>query len=876
MTKKNVDAHLSQAFRDLSSSTTFTIDTRFDGRTGQHVIRWKDILQVCKNAEFVKNGDRVVSFMTDDDLEDLLPLRLAYHAGAVLDIISAIPSSNLEITRGTDVNGPDISCSSSVSATLFDDASEYHTDDNEGDSDNNSDNNDDGDDDDDNDDDDNYTDYSSIVDTNIPAPQLADLSMTGNNPTNTSLVSYFSDMTAEGHSSLLAYNQLYGSLLNAVQLGQQTQVVEIKTAMDVHFDRLQLEMDKNKSLQIQLLERQQEIHLLQQNMKEKQDEMLDIQQQTLNHLSLIQNRLQAIFNQNYELHEYPIPRLFIVLPKPQRLRDHLMGLMSHQFRLFFLCECGTHTMTATPRIKHEIHLAKHEGYDIKRPTKFFQKYGPRVLKVLQWLRYGITVAGVVVPTLAHLKLVEGINEIESTINVTDTDLGPMLDQSIKFIEDQTNSHRDKTDLTEDRAELEKLEVLEGADLRQLESFLKVTDEARSLANLYRIVTHEGHVKWVCIDHYRDNYRESATHQLREFFDTNGDGQFIEEDGKIKVRIWTRSSAKQFYIALVNARGIQELDIHLRWDVTLDDLRTFADVVTKANILRLQINGAHFERGPLLDTVNNSRRFNPLIQLMSNGRLQFMRLHQFKNIHQRISESAFAPAIRLRVLHITTAVPLSFFSRVLQTYTSLVELKIEVDFFSEAIRELESRLSVLHDLRVVEIHSEMGSTVWSFSQNRTIDINLSILQNSGMDALDAVPLNHLVSLRLQDIILWQSHGTYTLMLSNMMKSFESLLMETVKAGSRLSTLEIGFNFWHRADIIEAIEGFRSIREQGLSKGKSYEPLLLSLISRGKPTLITWFKVQFPGSSEGRKDMSIGVHLQSSAAAYDDDDFATVFQ
>ncbi|KAG0315038.1 hypothetical protein BGZ99_007700 [Dissophora globulifera] len=862
MAEKDVTTRLCQPFRDPSSSTTFTIDTRFDSKTGQYVIRWKDILQVCKNAEFVKDGDRVISFMVDDDLEDLLPLRIAYHAGAVLDIFSTIPSLALEIPRDVDVNGRDISCSTSVSATLSDNANEYNTGD---------------------DDNDNCIDNSSTANTEMPAPQLVDLSMTGNNPTNTSLVSYFSDMTAEGHSSLLAYNQLYGSLLNAIQLGQQTQVVEIKTAMDVHFDQLQLEMDKNKSLQIQLLERQQEIHQLQQNMKEKQDEMLDIQQQTLNHLSLIQNRLQAIFNQNYELHEYPIPRLFIVLPKPQRLRDQLTGLVSHQFRLFFLCECGTHTMTATPRIKHEIHLAKHEGYDIKRPTEFFQKYGPRVLKILQWLRYGIAVAGVVVPTLAHLKLVEGIDEIQNTINAADTDLGPMLDQSIKFIEDLTNSPRIEQDLTEDRAELEKLEVLEGADLRQLESFLKVADEARSLANLYRIVTHEGHVKWVCIDHYRENYRDFGTQQLREFFDTNGDGHFIEEEGKIKVRIRTRSSAKQFYIALVNARGIQELDIHLRWDVTLDDLRTFADVVTKANILRLQINGAHFEEGPLLDTVNNSRRFNPLIQLVSNGRLQFMRLHQFKNIHQRISESAFAPAIRLRVLHITTAVPLSFFSRVLQTYTSLVELKIEVDFFSEAIRELASRQSALHDLRTVEINNEMGNTVWSFGQNRTIDISLSILKRNAMNALDALPLNHLVLLRDSHHSLPKpetakplSTTRPMLMPTVMPRIFDKRLMETVGACSRLSTLEIDFFSWRHLDIIQAIRDIEITREQSLSKGGPYAPLLLSLILRGELTFKTLFKVQFPGASEEQKDMSISVHIQSPASADVDDHLAKVFR
>jgi len=52
------------------------------------------------------------------------------------------------------------------------------------------------------------------------------------------------------------------------------------------------------------------------------------------------------------------------------------------------------------------------------------------------------------------------------------------------------------------------EELEGADLRQLGLFLKIKDKNRVLGNLYRIVTGEGHVKF--IDHYRENYHKKTT------------------------------------------------------------------------------------------------------------------------------------------------------------------------------------------------------------------------------------------------------------------------------------------------------------------------------------------------------------------------------
>ncbi|KAF9922732.1 hypothetical protein BGZ65_009370, partial [Modicella reniformis] len=53
---------------------------------------------------------------------------------------------------------------------------------------------------------------------------------------------------------------------------------------------------------------------------------MEKQQQTLNHQVILENHIQAVMTQNYELHEYPIPRLSIVLPKPKRRRDKVTSL----------------------------------------------------------------------------------------------------------------------------------------------------------------------------------------------------------------------------------------------------------------------------------------------------------------------------------------------------------------------------------------------------------------------------------------------------------------------------------------------------------------------------------------------------------------------
>jgi hypothetical protein len=59
-----------QAFRAKSSSQTITIPTRQDPKSGQRVVRWKDIQQFFENAKGVVNGDDAVLVLTDDDLEE--------------------------------------------------------------------------------------------------------------------------------------------------------------------------------------------------------------------------------------------------------------------------------------------------------------------------------------------------------------------------------------------------------------------------------------------------------------------------------------------------------------------------------------------------------------------------------------------------------------------------------------------------------------------------------------------------------------------------------------------------------------------------------------------------------------------------------------
>ncbi|KAG0377470.1 hypothetical protein BGX24_006070, partial [Mortierella sp. AD032] len=205
------------------------------------------------------------------------------------------------------------------------------------------------------------------------------------------------------------------------------------------------ELAASKEREEQMLKEQAESKL-------REEQILVRQQETVDRLIASQQRIEAILIQNYELHEYPIPRLFVILPDSYERWDP-RNLLAERFRLYFLCECGDHyrtnpgtttssgklTITAASSIspipfRDSIHLAKHEGYELSRPTEFFDRYGPYVLGMLRILKHCLAVATVVAPAVAlsdnSVKdIMDGVKPIsESTMKA--------VDMTIDFLENK--------------------------------------------------------------------------------------------------------------------------------------------------------------------------------------------------------------------------------------------------------------------------------------------------------------------------------------------------------------------------------------------------------------------------------------------------------
>ncbi|CAO3572352.1 unnamed protein product [Mortierella alpina] len=500
------------------------------------------------------------------------------------------------------------------------------------------------------------------------------------------------------------------------------QVTALRTGQDKHFGDLSAAMGENKVLQVELLE--------------MQKRMQEMQQQALDRLSAIHSKIQAVVTQTFELHQYPIPRLFIVLPNPSRRRNKAGVLLAKQFRLYFLCECGEHTRANSSKISNEVHLASHDGYDLIKPTEFFEKYGNYVLAMMQMIKFGITAAGIVVPALSDSKLAESTEAVQKILEHGESTMDALVDETISFLEGILGNVDAGTRSAEKRVELDQQELLEGVDLRQLESFLCVEDRGRTLGNLYRTVTSEGHVKWVCIDHHRTMHRTSSDHRLGEIVESNG-GRYSPAEGFIQIKLMTKTLARQFYDVLAKARGIQELDVCLAWDATMKDIRDLTMAVRAANIAMVTIDGSYF-KGPARDFLNNGRRFDPVVDLLSNGKIQSLDLQNFSAFYERIGTSSPAGTTRVRAFRINTEIHFgsssrkgekTLLTRVLNSQQALDKLTLHCVDISKAFEHIFSALPGYQTINSLRLSSpSAGCTLMLDISEGTIRTMVATLRN----------------------------------------------------------------------------------------------------------------------------------------------------
>ncbi|KAG0294741.1 hypothetical protein BGZ97_004993, partial [Linnemannia gamsii] len=547
---------------------------------------------------------------------------------------------------------------------------------------------------------------------------------------------------------------------------EQLKIQNVKSMQELNATIEQLKIQNAKSTQ-ELIAKQDEASV---NMKKMREELMG-------QFAVLQSRIQAVLTQTYQLHEYPIPRLFVVLPQDPS-RWHATNPLSNKFRLHFLCECGEHTksINSQTKVPHQIHLAKHGGYDIAQPSEFFKQYGSYVLTLLKILEFGIIMAGVAVPALPLLISTESIEQTTTALKQLQEYLEFGLERVIRHT-DNLSAHDDGVD--EGAVEqVNRTEALEGADLRKLDTFLKGSDGSKALGNLYRTVTDKGHVKWVCIDHYRENYKKTATDAFRRAVELVA-GVFDENSGIVEVDLTSRVMAEQFYEALEKATSVYELKIKLSWDTTYGDFKRLRDSLRKTNVGILEFD--YTGTGPASDIGNRYRRYDPIVQIMGNPSIQ----------------SFTMASVRGDFLHRSNLVPAD------TNFSNLKHLLIggfDSDAFIDKFYMVHApTLTTL----VLPSNSIRGNGAQALAEALKTNKTLTTLALDNNQIGDNGAKALAEALRTNKTLI-----TLTLIINKIGDNGAQALAEALKTNKTLATLDLGNNWWLKDNGVQAIKALKT--------------------------------------------------------------------
>ncbi|KAF9908569.1 hypothetical protein EC991_009714 [Linnemannia zychae] len=523
--------------------------------------------------------------------------------------------------------------------------------------------------------------------------------------------------------------------------------------------------------------------------EESKAERKEYSRQALDRLRVVQKRVDAALVLNLELHEFPIPRLFVILPEKKRNKDgqslferfKSTSLLQEKFRLYFLCECGEQTcgdnygldMSGPGKLDKShpdrIHLADHEGYALSRPKKFVEQYGPYVLGLLRALQFCATVASAVAPVAVHIE-----TTLDSMARMTEVVTKNTLDAvntSIQCLEKGMSEPAllESFDPNNDdpKKSAKSLKTLEGAELRRLETFLEREDQDKVLGSLYRVTTSKGHVKWVCKDHA--SYMNKAL-AMTSFIDMvkSYNGKYEEYLCKATIKLPHSDAASDFIEQLEkNGADINELDLTLKWVFSTLELRQIVRAICRSNIRILKMDLS--DRKNRLNDAQVEKRYYPLVELFSSSKLHMLSLQGVISFGSRTGElpSSFQSSSLRTYQHLNGIgdKDISKIAQILSHCPKLVDLRLGSELASIVNDELCQVIGALKKLEVLHL--------WNF---KTRDDNpvkglLSSVTNGTEHLRELVIINtHVDSQELQTVVQTFSTSLEVLILDPIYSKF----------------------------------------------------------------------------------------------------------
>ncbi|KAF9392964.1 hypothetical protein CPB97_006068 [Podila verticillata] len=449
-------------------------------------------------------------------------------------------------------------------------------------------------------------------------------------------------------------------------------------------------------------------------LKSQQSQLMQAICQVNDQLVIVRQMVDASLVQNYELHEYPIPRLFVILPvaeasDPLRFTD--------KFRLHFLCECGGHSKADSDEsdgpIEHTVHLALHNGYELQHPTDAFETFGSIVLPMLRLLQ--VSLVAMSIPERTAQSHTIGVRS--DTLAPEANEIVQGVDHAIKHLEKLRNKARGDAEFTTSTAidgkNVGNIQALEGADLRKLYTFLKVIDKGKAFGNLYRITTVEGHVKWVCLHHSRPSHREAAMKKFLDIIRFNN-GKYDEEFCKVTIQLCSEIAAREFFSQLEQAPAVKKIDVQFKWEFSPSDLKQMAQSIQRSSIRYRALDLNESNKSVAFTELWGSDRYEPIIKVLSTTKIESVHLSGLYSFGKRSSSLAkgiSCPA--LTTFEYTSSISSedqTLLANILQACPKLAVVQLgNIDVNSEIHQELTDTIVELLNLEVLHLFSCRGKS-----------------------------------------------------------------------------------------------------------------------------------------------------------------------
>ncbi|KAF9138767.1 hypothetical protein BGX30_008772 [Mortierella sp. GBA39] len=586
-------------------------------------------------------------------------------------------------------------------------------------------------------------------------------------------------------------------------------------------------------------------------------------------VDVVRAKVLALLRQRFLIHEYTIPRLFVVLP--DEAADPLVSSNTNT---------ASFTLPLGSGLNH-LHIAKHPGYEIEpgREVEFFRRYGTLVLMLLIFLRHGYDPSDESPPSSSkspppkHSKddpqftdakeaLLKRVNRI-SALKAADLpdaiahQVEQKVDGMIAYLEQlRMADHQESSNFTnftnngdtpsgvemDTKADDNKsppassLEdqqirgITSLSDLHQLYSFLglsTVTKRVQSgqLGNLYRISNVRGQVRWVCVYHYRWTFLEKNIDDFEHWIVTRR-GHFDKQTGSVSMTLVSRANTRTFCSWITNKVAPSLVEVHLKlgWKFGKKDLWRLANAFASSTVTVLSLDGCSFAGHS--NYMNVHKKYDPILHLLSHGQLRSLELQRFPSMFSRLSSKA-VKATSLRRLELGPGMTIDArdresFSQLIKSCSTLQELilpafpatGLHMQAIMTGARATTSLVTL--DLSNSEMNEGAAIILAQGLFNSHI-CHLDLSRNEQLSDIGAARIIRAIGPRLASLKMAQT-GFGDMAAAALSKSMDGI--------SITSTLQDQLMMQHRLDIAALTAGHRPIRI------RAQDPMLMTTELKAK--------------------------------------------